>query len=202
MDDRPRGVPHGCRATAKTTGRPCKNNPGPGALVCHVHGGKAPQVKAKAAGRAAEAAARAACEALGVPVETTAEDALQDELNRTHGHVAWFRARIAGLDGDPFTWAEGEPAWWQVYCAEREHLVAVCKAMLAADVQGRLVSVAKETAAQFGQILTAVCDALNLTPQQRALVPAVLPRALRVIDAGPDGDGPDGDGPDGDGAAG
>ena len=161
MDDRPAGTPHGCRATARTTGQPCKNNPGPGAVVCWAHGGKAPQVARKAAEHAREARARDACEALGLPVATTAADALQAELNRTHGHVLWFRGKLAELGEDAFAWGAAEPAWWQVYRDERAHLVMVCKTMLTADVQERLVAVAKETAEQFRYALTAVTDALE-----------------------------------------
>jgi hypothetical protein len=47
--------PHGCHGTSKTTGEPCRNYPGPGAICCRFHGGAAPQVKAKAARRLAEA---------------------------------------------------------------------------------------------------------------------------------------------------
>ena len=189
-DDRATG-PHGCRATAKTTGQPCKNNTGPGALVCWAHGGKAPQVARKAAERAREARARDACETLGLPVATTAADALQAELNRTHGHVLWFRARVAELGDAAFAWGDAEPAWWQIYREERGHLVIVCKTMLAADVQDRLVTVAKETAGQFHAALTGILDALHLSPAQRAMVPEVVPRVLSLITV-PDGDGGDG----------
>jgi hypothetical protein len=187
MDDERRGGPLGCRATAKTTGQPCKNNPGPGAVVCWAHGGKAPQVARKAAGRAREARARDACEALGLPVATTAADALQAELNRTHGHVLWFRSRVTELGEAAFAWGDAEPAWWQVYREERGHLVIVCKTMLAADVQERLVAVAKDTAAQFRVALDGILDALNLSPAQRAMVPEVVPRVLSLITV-PDGD--------------
>lgn len=37
-----------CEATAKSTGERCKKDAIPGTNVCHVHGGNAPQVQAKA----------------------------------------------------------------------------------------------------------------------------------------------------------
>ncbi len=82
-----------------------------------------------------------------------------------------------------------EPAWWQLYAQERDRLVTVCKVMLSADVQGRLVAVAKETAAKFNEVLSAILDALNLTPAQRAMVPEVVPRVLRLAMGEPDDDG-------------
>lgn len=37
-----------CTATAKSTGERCKKDAVPGAEVCHLHGGNAPQVREKA----------------------------------------------------------------------------------------------------------------------------------------------------------
>ena len=125
-----------------------------------------------------------------MPVETTAEAALQDELNRTYGHVLWLRGQVAELGLDALAWGDTEPAWWQLYGQERDRLVTVCKVMLSADVQGRLVAVAKETAEQFNQVLSAILDALNLTPAQRAMVPEVVPRVLSLMVGDSDGDDP------------
>jgi len=41
-------MPQQCTATAKSTGERCKKDAVPGAEVCHVHGGNAPQVRKKA----------------------------------------------------------------------------------------------------------------------------------------------------------
>ena len=71
-------------------------------------------------------------------------------------------------------------------------MVTVAKAMLAADVQRRLVDVAKRTAAEFRAVLAEVCDRLGLTPEQRELAPGAVDEALqRIIDeAGGDDGGP------------
>ena len=102
--------------------------------------------------------------------------------NRTQAHVTWLRGQLIEL-GEP---AIGGP-WWQLYGQERDRLVVVCKAMLAADVQGRLQAVAKETAEQFRYALEAITDALNLSPAQRAMLPEVVPRVLSLVTM-PDGD--------------
>ena len=190
MDDEPIGTPHRrCKATAKSTGERCKRYSG-SSPTCRVHGGAARQVKRKAAERARQEKAQQACEALGVPVETDAAAALQDELNRTYGHVVWLRRKVASLGEDALAWDRTEPAWWQLYAQERDRLVTVCKVMLSADVQGRLVAVAKETAEQFHQVLSAILDALNLTEAQREMVPEVVPRVMRLLIAqDTDGDG-------------
>ena len=169
-------------AVHRKDGGQCVRSANRGATVCNSHGGAAVQVRDAARRRVAEAAAADACELLGVPVETTAADALQRELNRTQAHVTWLRGQLIEL-GEP---AIGGP-WWQLYGQERDRLVVVCKAMLAADVQGRLQAVAKETAEQFRYALEAITDALNLSPAQRAMLPKVVPRVLSLVTM-PDGD--------------
>jgi hypothetical protein len=41
-------LPTQCRARSKRSGQQCKRHPIPGGTVCHIHGGKAPHVQAKA----------------------------------------------------------------------------------------------------------------------------------------------------------
>jgi hypothetical protein len=151
--------------------------------VCNSHGGAARQVKAAAARREASAAAAEACQWFGLPVDTTPEAALQDELNRTAGAVAWLRAEVAALGP-----AAIGTALWDLYGYERDHLVTVCRVMLAADVQGRAVDLAREVGARVAGAMDAILEGLQLTPGQRALVPEVVPRAIRLLDpAPPDG---------------
>lgn len=58
-------MPVQCRATSKQTGERCRRNCGPGAVVCSWHGGRAPQVAAKAVERAVEQRARKVLADLG-----------------------------------------------------------------------------------------------------------------------------------------
>ncbi len=55
-----------CTAHSSRTGKPCKGFRVPGATVCKMHGGSAPQVKAKARQRLEEAADRMAKRVLGM----------------------------------------------------------------------------------------------------------------------------------------
>jgi hypothetical protein len=67
--------------------------PHPGYGSCKLHGGSTPGgVKA-----GQRAMAQAAVVRLGLPVTTTAEQALQDELERTNGHVLWLAGKCGGL---------------------------------------------------------------------------------------------------------
>ena len=95
MEDDPAPRPHGkrppkprCGAHARTTGKPCKRGVGagtshPGSGLCSNHGGSSPGGIKQAERLAAEAAA----ERLGVPVSTTAAEAMQDSLDRANGVI-------------------------------------------------------------------------------------------------------------------
>lgn len=191
MDDDQIGQPHTCRALAKSTGQRCRNNVGPFAVVCRVHGGRSPRARAAADERARRAGAERACEALGLVVEVTPEDSLQAELNHTAAMVRWLRAQLAGMTAefgaDWLVTADGV-AWGRLHLEERDHLVKICRVMLAADVRGRLTDVAQQVGAAFVSLVDAFADGLSLTDEQRQRVPELVPRLLRSL-AVPDDDG-------------
>jgi hypothetical protein len=192
MDERPEEAPHRCRAMAKSTGQQCKNHPGPHLPVCHVHGGKAGQVVRRARRRAAEAEARQACEALGVPVRTTAEEALQTELGYTAGHVAWYRRVLAALiaeHGYEVLAAVEGAAVGRMYMEERTHLVRICRVMVDGDFRYRQLVLARETVSQFEVVLNAALDALGLSEAQRARAPEAVVQAIRLTVGRDDDDG-------------
>jgi hypothetical protein len=180
-----RPIKRQCTAHVKRDGgRRCLRSAVRGSSVCPSHGAAARQVRAAAARRVASAAAVEACQVFGLPVDTTPEAALQDELNRTYGAVVWLRAEVAALG----LAAYGSP-WLELLNHERDYLVTVAKVMMAGDVRGRLADTAAEAAAWLTGRLDAILDGLALTPDQRARVPEVVMPLLRLADPGPDGDG-------------
>lgn len=84
--------------SAARGGAACKQPPMKGQTVCEFHGGAAPQNKAAAKVRLAEAEATKAMLTYGRPIETTATEALLDEVKWTAGHVAWLRGQIQALE--------------------------------------------------------------------------------------------------------
>lgn len=99
-----RPVPQRCTAKSKQTGQQCKQRVVPGAVVCHYHGGAAPQVKEKAEERL-KALVHPAISRLGQLVEQTefpsvAIAAVKDVLDRNLGK-AIESVHIAGNDGGP-----------------------------------------------------------------------------------------------------
>ena len=195
------GQTHGpCKGHNKAGG-PCGAKPRRGATVCHKHGGAAPQVKAKAELRVAEAKAAEAVETLGLPVAISPTDALLEEVHRTAGHVRWVEGQVRELAPDALTWGitqrkdigSGEfpgidvteaaalNVWIDLYHRERKHLIDVCKAAIAAGIEERRVRLAEMQGELAGQALRAILAGLDLTREQRERVPTLVRRHLAVV---------------------
>jgi len=204
---------HRCTGHKRVDGveRPCKAWPIRGAEVCGAHGGRAPQVRAAAAARLAEAEARAVAATFGVPRAVDPGQALLEEVHRTAGHVAWLASVVAGLERDEVVWGVAEEtdrpavygedgmqiggglevkrkavpnAWVVLYQQERKHLAAVAKAAIDAGVSERLVQVYEQIASSYVQVLERVLDELHLTEEQRRRVPSVVQGQLQAIAGG------------------
>lgn len=87
-----------CTATAKATGERCKRAAIDGGKVCSKHGGKAPQVKAKAAERLQRAQLDRTARKLGMPADIDAETGLLDMIREAAGNVAFYRALVQELE--------------------------------------------------------------------------------------------------------
>lgn len=191
-----------CQAQSKQTGEQCKAWAVPGALVCRHHGGRAPQVQRKAAENLAAEAARRAATQLAVPIDTTPEQALIDEVKRTAGMVAFYQARVEEVDGlnrEDLVWGmtkqdmsgefpgptyEAAPNMWlQLWNQERDRLVRVAAAAIKAGIEERRVKLAEQEGALVAAVIRRILDSLNLTPEQSALVPVIVPKELRALTA-------------------
>jgi hypothetical protein len=89
----------------KRDGGSCQNGSGartdhPGTGPCWLHTGSTKNARKNGQRLAAEAAA----ERLGLPLATSAADALQAGLERTNGIVAWLLAQLAALEPGDLTW--------------------------------------------------------------------------------------------------
>src|SRR3954468_7184152 len=170
-----------------------------GAGHCKLRGGSTPKQAAVAVPRAIEARARAAVATYGVPVDTTATQALLDEVQRTAGHVAWLGDRVreielvAATDREhPLVWGvtkekhggedrgiteEAAPSvWLRLYQQERGHLVKVCEAAIRAGIEERRVQLAERQGVLVAQVIKRILGDLQLSPEQSARVPEVVPR--------------------------
>jgi hypothetical protein len=198
--------PHGrrrCVAWSKQSGEQCKRAPIVGGIVCSMHGGKAPQVRAEAERRAQQATLHAAAVTYGLPVEVSPTQALVDEIQWTAGHVAWLRERIQELEQQELTWGRTEyregagekGAEWKsveraganvlldLYERERKHLVAVTTAALSAGIEERRVRIAEEQGALVAAALRGALTDLGPNPADPEVMRVVSTR-LRALASG------------------
>ena len=191
-----------CKATVKRTGNRCGQPAMHGQLVCKMHGGMAPQNRAAAADRLAQEAARRAADTLAVPIDTTPEQALLDEVKRAAGMVAFYQARIIEVDEtnrDDLVWGktkddksgefpgptyEAAPnVWLTLFNQERDRLVRVAAAAIKAGIEERRVKLAESEGVLVAAVIRRILDQLQLTPAQAALIPTVVPKELRALTA-------------------
>lgn len=195
-----------CAAKAKGTGEQCRRAPIAGGTVCRVHGGASSRVQAAAARRVEEEAAAAelakAMATLGHPAgNVDPAEALLDEIRWTHAHVQWLRSKVQGLSSDDLVWGRtqtdagigpqgpvdttteksGPNVWYQMYLTEREHLVKVTSAALRAGIEERRVKLAEQQGDLVAAVVNRILAALNLTPEQAAQVPIIVPREFRAL---------------------
>ena len=199
-EDQPKDLRR-CKARSTTTGKQCGRYPSKGQLVCAFHGGNAPQNKAAAQRRLAEEKALAALETYGRPVDTTPTEALLEEVRWTAGHVQWLRERVRELEQQAVTWGMTETVektagewpgtdtthaaapnvWVDLYARERRHLLDVCKAAIQAGVEERRVRLAEQQGSLLAEVIRKILGDLDLSAEQQALVPEVVPRHLRAV---------------------
>lgn len=174
----------------------------PGTGRCKLHGGSTKNHNA----HAIEEQARGLVETYGRKVETTAVEALLDEVQWTAGHVAWLRDRvreIEAIESDPGSgehplvwgktrrktggedWGETEEAapsiWLRLYRQERTHLVKVCSEAIRAGIEERRVRLAEQQGALVAQVIRAILTDLDLSAEQQARIPEIVPRHLRAL---------------------
>jgi hypothetical protein len=176
-----------------------------GQRVCGFHGGKTPQALKVAKNRIIEEKARRLVDTYGLKVETTATEALLEEVQWTAGHVAWLRQRVQEIETDasagdsesPLVWGktrrktggedwgeteEAAPSiWLKLYQQERTHLVKVCTEAIRAGIEERRVRLAEQQGSLVAQAIKAILDDLHLNSEQQARIAEVVPRHLRAL---------------------
>lgn len=168
-----------------------------------MHGGLAPRVRAAGQRRTQQAAAERAVALFGAPKDVDPAQALLDLVHWTAGEVEYWRDRVRQLaaeDEDALTWGitreksggddhgtttEAKPAvqYVMLYAAQ-DRLAQYATAALKAGVAERQVRLAETQGSLVAGAVRAILDALNLTPDQQALVPTVVPAQLRLLAGG------------------
>lgn len=199
------------------SGKTCRRRAGhgtptPGVGRCKLHGGNTPSHRR----RAERAEAELAVATYGLPREVDPRAALLEEVHRTAGHVAWLGQLVAELehggsgyrqdtivDGEeertiyvPLTGLkqlskdgkfEKPSVWVELYQQERRHLREVCRDAASAGVEERAVRLAEQQGMALAGAVRAILGDLNLSQEQLALVPAVVPKHLRALSSNGNG---------------
>lgn len=154
-----------------------------GGTVCMKHGGRAPQVKAAAERRrlVAEVLERAAHFGDGREIDPAL--ALEEELQRTAGHVGWLGLMVSTrTPAAPFD----EQQTYELYSRERNHLAGIAKACLAAGIDERRIRIAEQQANVIADAIRKVYDdpELGLTAEQKRAARTVTAKHLRLVAGG------------------
>lgn len=195
-----------CTSTSKQTGNRCGAWAVPGLDVCRWHGGATKASQAKAARTLERRRAENAAVRFGVPIDTTPQQALLDEVQRAAGMVAYYGAKAQGIaDDDPDHLIRGvtkeearegfqaghtstiEAApniWLTLWNEERDRLTRVAAAAIKAGIEERRVQLAEQQGQLIASVIRRVLDRLNLTQAQQILVGEVVPAELRALAQG------------------
>jgi hypothetical protein len=181
---------------------PCGLSPVPGATRCGRHGGKAPQVQAKARERIVEENARGILGRIDptAPQEHPVETLLK-LINMKLAEVLWLRSKVQELEEADLVWGRAQHEvgegpegpidkhtfkadqniWWKLLREAENQLASWTAAAAKAGVEERQIRMNETLAMQFKTAIDQILNRMELTPAQVALVPHVVPAVLRSM---------------------
>lgn len=103
----------------------------------------------------------------------------EDTLARLGGLLRRVVDQLGDAAADPVDGEGMLSPRWQAWIAAVRELRTVVRMLLDAGVEERRVALMEEQGAQIAAVIRAILDDLDLTPEQQARVPVVVPRRLR-----------------------
>lgn len=193
-----------CGAKKRGKNEACASSPVPGGTRCGRHGGNSPKAKAAAEQRTAQQELTQSVGTLGIREKYPDIDpgqALLSEIQISHAHVQWLRAKVAEIEPNELVWGKtktetgigpqgpvdtttqeaGFHTWYQLYTREREHFAKLTTMALKAGIEARKIALAEQQGAMVARALQEIFGKLALSKQQAALLPTVVPAALRQL---------------------
>lgn len=175
------GISHYTKCGAKRRdGGSCLGAAMRGSTRCRVHGGKSPQTLAAADRRLTEVAVIQQARAYGTPRHVGPLGALEEELSRSAGIVAFLDGKLA---------EEVDPGWLAVYQSERRHYSDLAAKMLGLGADERRDVLTSQQVDTLEIVLNGVLRDCGLNPNThhvRSTVARHLNRAAGhadVVDA-------------------
>lgn len=171
-----------CTAKSKRTHERCRRPAMNGGTVCEWHGGRIPAVRRKAAERIAQAELLKAAKDDPTLADASPAELLLHAAHSTGRVVLMLQRQGAGHTPEPATLdLLGQ---WLDRLTKAASVVVSSKANeLVIEQQTRI---AEGQARQLAQVLNLTVNALGLSPEQAALVPAALHGALESLGLLPD----------------
>lgn len=185
-----------CTGTSKQTGQRCKSWARPGALVCNLHGGAAPQVAQKALVRV-EFESWGLNDATIDPGEALLRLLTQayHRANRYAADIAEKVEREGGLEaamvgeslilnpntGNLTKVGEYIRGLASLENAERDRAAKFAALAIQAGLAERQVKLAERQGALIEQVLLAAFEAIGLSAEQRKAAPEAIRRALSAV---------------------
>jgi hypothetical protein len=165
-----------CSGRSSRTGEPCQAYPVRGAAVCVAHGGRAPQVKAKAKQRRTEQAARAELARLQLP---PVDDPLTALASVTAEVLAWkdnLAAKVNELTSLRYSTEGGEQLRAEVALWERalDRCERFLTAMARLNIDERLAAIAEAQAQAIMDALRIGFEAAGVDAGQRRVALAAV----------------------------
>lgn len=193
-----------CGAKKRGKNEACASSPVPGGTRCGRHGGNSPKAKAAAEQRTAQQQLTQQVGTLGIREKYPDIDpgqALLSEIQISHAHVQWLRTKVAEIEPNELVWGitktesgigpqgpvdtttqeAGFHTWYQLYTREREHFAKLTTMALKAGIEARKIALAEQQGAMVARALQEIFGKLALSKQQAALLPTVVPAALRQL---------------------
>lgn len=180
-------------------GKPCKQPPMKGQEVCGSHGGKAPQAKAAAEVRVAEAEVASKVVKLAAtfgPVVGDPGDVIVEQIQWRRGLVAFLRSRVLAVDPDALVWGrtkekiggddfgitrEARPnAWLKLWMDASTELEKLCLAAISAGLEERRVRLAENAGDAWMVFIDGLLVALGVDPNEPKTA-EIVERHLRAV---------------------
>lgn len=180
-----------CTAKSKQSGQQCKRNAAPGQTKCAMHGAKAPQAVAAAQRRQAEAEATAwMLKHLKDATPMAHLGEVYDELLAVAGTARTMRLviqqRVSELAGTGYEGATGEQVKADVMLLERalDRSAKVMELIARLDIDERKQRLEDAEVDLLERVVRGILERLDLTPEQSALVPVVVPEQFTLAAQG------------------
>ena len=130
---------------------------------------------------------------MGSPVDLHPAEGMKRTLAMTAGHMFWLEEKVGefrfreltkldedGVETEQFM-TPNQVGWWKIYCEERDRYVKYCEIALRAGLAQRAVELAEAQGRGMVQVVQTILDGLQLTEDQLARVPQVVPQAFRQL---------------------